>query len=409
MNQKPSLRIVSLRGAFVATKQSPIRWLGIASQKPLAMTERVECLLLILVLLAVSLFAPACATTPAASVKPNIILAAPPHGSEFREGDTVIVQSAATDSVSVARVELLVDNALVRSDSALSPQTYFSVAQSWKAIQGKHTISVRAYNTAGVASDAASISITVLLAVIPATAAPTAPATPIAPIPTPPPTLALAPVTPTVPLTATCVDNVEILAETIPDGTGMPPNQEFIKIWRLHNNGSCAWGLGYAFAFVTGEAMTSETTAPLDQSIPPDDVIDLFVPLTAPAAPGVHQGEWRMRNTNGAVFGEPFVVVINVVASPGQTELPPAEPPAAQSGMPTLPPAATLPRSVPLLPSWWLTRTPTRTPLAGFSIVPSRTPTRTPLSGFSIVPSRTPTRTPLAGFGIVPSRTPTRR
>ena len=144
MNQKPSLRIVSLRGAFVATKQSPIRWLGIASQKPLAMTERVECLLLILVLLAVSLFAPACATTPAASVKPNIILAAPPHGSEFREGDTVIVQSAATDSVSVARVELLVDNALVRSDSALSPQTYFSVAQSWKAIQGKHTISVRA-------------------------------------------------------------------------------------------------------------------------------------------------------------------------------------------------------------------------------------------------------------------------
>lgn len=118
-------------------------------------------------LLALAILAPAC--TPSTSVKPNIILAALPHGSEFREGDTVIVQSAATDSVGVARVELFVDHALVRSDSAPSPQTYLSIAQNWKATLGKHTLSVRAYNTAGVASDAASVSITVSPAVIPAT------------------------------------------------------------------------------------------------------------------------------------------------------------------------------------------------------------------------------------------------
>jgi hypothetical protein len=54
--------------------------------------NRTICLL-ILLLLALSILAPACIPTPTppASAKPSILLAAPPHGSEFREGDNVVV------------------------------------------------------------------------------------------------------------------------------------------------------------------------------------------------------------------------------------------------------------------------------------------------------------------------------
>lgn len=99
--------------------------------------------------------------------KPSIILAAPPHGSEFREGDNVVVQSASGDAAGIARVELTVDGTLVRTDSAPSPQTYFNVVQNWKATPGKHTLAVCAYNTAGVASEAASVVIAVSPAVTP--------------------------------------------------------------------------------------------------------------------------------------------------------------------------------------------------------------------------------------------------
>ena len=51
---------------------------------------------LIFLSLAVCILASACLPTPTppASGKPSIILAAPAHGSQFREGDTVVVQSA---------------------------------------------------------------------------------------------------------------------------------------------------------------------------------------------------------------------------------------------------------------------------------------------------------------------------
>jgi hypothetical protein len=125
--------------------------------------NRTICLL-ILLLLALSILAFACTptSTPAASGKPSILLAAPAHGAEFREGETVIVQSASGDAAGIARVELSVDGALVRSDSAPSPQTYFNIVQNWNAMPGAHTLAVRVYNTRGIGSDPAAVSISVL-------------------------------------------------------------------------------------------------------------------------------------------------------------------------------------------------------------------------------------------------------
>ena len=141
--------------------------------------NRTICLL-ILLLLALSILAPACIPTPTppASAKPSILLAAPPHGSEFRAGDSVAVQSVATDATGIARVKVLVDGAIVSTAPAPSPQARFDVTQNWTASPGTHTIAVRAHSARGIASEAASVVIAVSPAVTPIVAATSARAAP---------------------------------------------------------------------------------------------------------------------------------------------------------------------------------------------------------------------------------------
>lgn len=101
------------------------------------------------------------ALTACENAKPSVVIVSPAHGSQFREGETVAVQSTATDTRGVARVELLVDGAVVRLDTSPTPQTTFTLIQTWQATAGAHTLMVRAYNTSGAVSDPAAVSIVV--------------------------------------------------------------------------------------------------------------------------------------------------------------------------------------------------------------------------------------------------------
>ncbi|MCX7841249.1 MAG: Ig-like domain-containing protein, partial [Anaerolineae bacterium] len=131
------------------------------------------------------------ALTACENAKPSIVIVSPAHGSQFREGETIAVQSTATDARGVARVELLVDGAVVRLDAAPAPQTTFTLIQTWQATPGTHTLMVRAYNTSGAMSDPAAVSITVSArGASLATPIPTLPPmTPGIATPLPPPTL----------------------------------------------------------------------------------------------------------------------------------------------------------------------------------------------------------------------------
>jgi hypothetical protein len=95
--------------------------------------------------------------------KPQITIQAPAPNAPFREGDEVGVQSLSSDSLGIVRVELSVDGAVVRADAPPIPQgqTSFLVVQKWKATPGTHTLSVRAFNANGGASEPAFVSITV--------------------------------------------------------------------------------------------------------------------------------------------------------------------------------------------------------------------------------------------------------
>lgn len=242
--------------------------------------------------------------------KPNAIITSPPSGSTYHEGEDVAVQSVSTDSGGILRVELLVDGQVVRTDTAPSPQNQFTLVQTWKATQGSHTLLVRAYNTQNAGSDPAAISISVSPSIA---GGPTVPPTSAPGVPT----LTPAPGIPSItPAPGVCTNNSAFVVDvTIPDGAAVNAGQAFNKIWRLSNNGTCAWSVGYQFVFVSGEAMTANTVISVP-STAPGATADLLVPMTAPGGAGSHTGSWRLRSAGAVLFGATVSVKITVPGAP---------------------------------------------------------------------------------------------
>ncbi|MCI0478187.1 MAG: Ig-like domain-containing protein, partial [Anaerolineales bacterium] len=96
--------------------------------------------------------------------KPQVIVTAPISGTSFALGADVTIQSISSDASGIARVDLLVDSQVVRSDTVPggTSQPQFQIAQTWKAtIPGVRVIIVRATNQAGAIGEAAlAITIT---------------------------------------------------------------------------------------------------------------------------------------------------------------------------------------------------------------------------------------------------------
>ena len=112
---------------------------------------------------------------------------------------------------------------------------------------------------------------------------------------------------------------------TIPDDTSMQPGVNFTKIWRLQNVGSCTWTTEYALRFFYGAQMDAPDAVRLKGNVDPGQSIELAVDMTAPQAPGSHQGNWKLSNARGQLFGlgpngdAPFWVRINVLEPPTAT------------------------------------------------------------------------------------------
>ncbi len=114
---------------------------------------------------------------------------------------------------------------------------------------------------------------------------------------------------------ATCTNNAAFVSDvTVPDNTAVATGQAFNKIWRIRNTGTCTWGAGYRFAFVTGQAMTTNTTAGIAvPAVASGATVDIVAPLTAPNAAGTYRGFWQMRAPNGTAFGARVWVLVRVV------------------------------------------------------------------------------------------------
>ncbi|PWH18393.1 MAG: hypothetical protein DDG59_06370 [Anaerolineae bacterium] len=115
------------------------------------------------------------------------------------------------------------------------------------------------------------------------------------PAPPPPPTAA--------PPSVAC-DLAQFIADmTVADGTLLPAESSFTKIWRVKNIGSCAWTKNYALRFVDGTEMGVKKIYPFNGRVSPGEVVDIAVELTAPAKAGNYQSYWMLANENDKLFG----------------------------------------------------------------------------------------------------------
>ncbi len=112
---------------------------------------------------------------------------------------------------------------------------------------------------------------------------------------------------------------------TIPDDTKMQPGESFTKVWRLQNIGTCLWTSDYALVWFSGEKLGAQQSVPLNGKVDPGQIVEISVDMVAPMETGTYQSNWKLRNTNGLLFGigpggvSAFWVRIVVVEAPTTT------------------------------------------------------------------------------------------
>jgi hypothetical protein len=124
----------------------------------------------------------------------------------------------------------------------------------------------------------------------------------------------IAPAGPTTALGDACHNLIYIADTTIPDGTVFDGGEDFEKVWRVQNTGTCKWDEGYTLVFIGGDQGLDPVSVELKAGdfVDAGETADLGVDLTAPLTPGNYTGSWRMQSDNGVFFGETLTVVIEV-------------------------------------------------------------------------------------------------
>lgn len=128
-------------------------------------------------------------------------------------------------------------------------------------------------------------------------------------------------VLPTATNTPSCDQASFISDVTIADGTVIPAGTQFVKTWRLRNEGTCTWSPDYAVVFDKGDAMGAPAAQKLGESVSPGETVDVSVTMRAPGTPGSYRGDWKLRNASGVLFGlganatGHFYVIIKVITS----------------------------------------------------------------------------------------------
>ena len=112
---------------------------------------------------------------------------------------------------------------------------------------------------------------------------------------------------------------------TIPDDSLIPAGEGFIKTWKLVNIGTCIWTTSYSASFFYGDRMGAPESVPFEISVLPAQSVEISIEMIAPISPGSYQGNWKLSNPSGELFGIgpnsdlPFWVRIIVPENPART------------------------------------------------------------------------------------------
>jgi len=97
----------------------------------------------------------------------------------------------------------------------------------------------------------------------------------------------------------------------IPDNTVMTPGQDFIKTWRVKNNGSCPWGAGYKLVYAGYTNPMSGQFQPLTEVVQPGQEVEVSVQFQAPDEAGEYLSAWQMSNPAGVTF--PKIIFVKII------------------------------------------------------------------------------------------------
>jgi len=114
------------------------------------------------------------------------------------------------------------------------------------------------------------------------------------------PTQTIAPLLPTSTTLPTPCYRAELVEETIPDGTKIPPGQWFAKIWTVRNTGVCEWTEDFRWVFVEGEDFNGVTDVTLNQVVLPGEELEVLLELKAPLTAGAYKGTYQILTETGA-------------------------------------------------------------------------------------------------------------
>jgi hypothetical protein len=91
---------------------------------------------------------------------------------------------------------------------------------------------------------------------------------------------------------------------TIPDNSQIAPNSDFLKTWRLKNNGTCTWDGRYHLVHTSGSTLGATVRqVALPAIVAPGETVDISVQMKAPNTPGTYQSNWLLESPQGARFG----------------------------------------------------------------------------------------------------------
>lgn len=91
----------------------------------------------------------------------------------------------------------------------------------------------------------------------------------------------------------------------IPDGQIFPPGAEFVKSWRMRNDGPGSWPADTELVFVAGDKLMIDKSERFRVgSVPPGEEVDVWTgEMKAPDAPGKYISYWRLCDNKGRRFG----------------------------------------------------------------------------------------------------------
>ena len=115
---------------------------------------------------------------------------------------------------------------------------------------------------------------------------------------------------------------------TVPDNTRFEKGEEFVKTWRMKNDGDVDWPKDTVMAFASGAELGKSDEVEVG-AVKAGETIDIEVEMQAPDEDGAHRSVWELRTGGKAIAGGAAYVLIQVGEEVAQPDTPAQAPPPA--------------------------------------------------------------------------------